>query len=371
MALRTAVVGAGVVSNRHLPGLQDCPKTELVAICDLDEERAREQARKYSIKAYFDLDELLASEDLDWVHICTPLQTHFALAKTVIEAGVPVLIEKPVAESVEEVEELMELSEEHGVPVTGVHNHKYDMAMRRGMKSIADGDIGRIRGVDLMYTGSTSPDVPNRGSWAFDLVGGEFEEGIPHPLYIGITAAGYPRSEADINAITSLFGDYEYDFGYDSAQVQYVSEEGVLCNIKMLSGTKPVRILYVHGEEGAIAVDFISQTMVKLDRDYKASPRARAQNNLDQIYDRFMGTVDNVAAYARTQRSGDWESRINIESMYHQFDLEAQAIMVGDDPAVPLEEIKWTTALMEAIREHARSHADDIEADLEAEAKAD
>ena len=107
MSLRSAVVGAGVVSERHLTGLDRNPRTDLVAICDLDEGRANEKALEHGIKAYTDLGEMLAEANLDWLHVCTPVATHVPLAIQAIEAGVPVLIEKPVAETVEEVEELV------------------------------------------------------------------------------------------------------------------------------------------------------------------------------------------------------------------------------------------------------------------------
>ena len=105
MSLRTAVIGGGTVSENHLSGLSQNPKTELVAICDLDEEIAREKARSYGIKAYFDVGELLAAENLDWVHVCTPPQTHLAVATQVLEAGIPALVEKPVTETIEQFEE--------------------------------------------------------------------------------------------------------------------------------------------------------------------------------------------------------------------------------------------------------------------------
>lgn len=351
MTLRSAVVGAGVVSERHLSGLDRNPKTELAAICDLDEERAREKAIDYGIKAYYDLGEMLAEERLDWVHICTPVRTHVPLAKQVIEAGVPVLIEKPVAETVAEVEELEAAATEAGVAVSVVHNHVFDPVMRKLKKRVKAGDLGEIRGVNLQYTGSTPPDTPNRGSWAFDLLGGEFEEGLPHSLYLGLNTAGYPASREDISAQTALRGEYEQDFGYDGAQIGYVTDDGVLCTVQMLSGTIPIRVLYVHGTEASFAADIVSQTLVEFDRDYKGSPSGRAMNNVDQAVDRVKGTAENVLSVLRRSRDDSWEVATDLDSLFHQLDREADALLTGGDPAVPLEEAMWTIALMEEIRE--------------------
>jgi predicted dehydrogenase len=354
MSLRTAVIGDGTVSENHLSGLAQNPKTDLVAICDLDEETARAKATSYGIKAYFDVGELLESERLDWVHVCTPPQTHLAVATEVLEAGVPTLVEKPVTETIEEFEELAAVAEREDVPFSVVHNHKFGLVMRTVLEEIESGELGEIRGVDLLYTGSTEPDTANRGAWNFELLGGEFEEGLPHPLYLGLNAGGLPRSDEDVAAQTSLVGDYEMEFGYDCAQLQYVSESGALCTIKMLSGTKPVRILYVHGSESTLAADLVSQTLVRLDRDYKASALARAQNNIDQIVDRVRGTAENVGVVLKDKRAGEWETAVERNGSYYQFDAEAEALLTGTEPHVSVAEARWTVKLQEAIRDSVR-----------------
>lgn len=374
MSLRTAVIGGGTVSENHLSGLAQNPKTDLVAICDLDEETARAKASSYGIKAYFDVGELLETERLDWVHVCTPPQTHLAVATEVLEAGVPTLVEKPVTETIEDFEELAAVAEREDVPFSVVHNHKFGLVMRHVLEAIESGELGAIRGVDLLYTGSTEPDVDNRGAWNFELLGGEFEEGLPHPLYLGLNAGGLPRSEEDVAAQTSLIGDYEMDFGYDCAQLQYVSESGTLCTIKMLSGTKPVRILYVHGSESTLAADLVSQTLVRLDRDYKASPLARAQNNIDQIVDRVRGTAENVGVVLKDKREGNWETAMERNGSYYQFDEEAEALLTGTEPRVSVEEARWTVKLQEAIRDSVQqpeTAATDTEGSAESEVPSD
>jgi len=374
MSLRTAVIGGGTVSENHLSGLAQNPKTDLVAICDLNEETARAKASSYGIKAYFDVGELLESERLDWVHVCTPPQTHLGVATEVLEAGVPTLVEKPVTETIEQFEELAAVADRENVPFSVVHNHKFGLVMRSALDAIDSGELGEVRGVDLLYTGSTEPDVANRGAWNFELEGGEFEEGLPHPLYLGLNAGGLPRSDADVAAQTSLIGDYEMDFGYDCAQVQYVSESGTLCTIKMLSGTKPVRILYVHGSESTLAADLVSQTLVRLDRDYKASPLARAQNNIDQIVDRVRGTAENVGVVLKDKREGNWETAMERNGSYYQFDEEAEALLTGTEPPVSVEEARWTVKLQEAIRDSVRqpeTAAADAEGSAESEVPSD
>lgn len=354
MPLHSAVVGAGVVSDVHLSGLSECPSTELVAVCDVDERRSREKASEYGVAGYTDLDAMIDAEDLDWIHLCTPVQTHLELARTAIEAGIPVQIEKPITETPAEFEALEAAAADHDVTVTAVHNHNFDVAMRSAMAAVMDGEIGRVRGADLLFVGETAPDYENRGDWAFDLAGGEFEEGLPHPLYLLLRSGGYPASADDVQVLTGLSREYEAGFAYDGVRIQYPSESGALCGATILAGSIPQRILNVHGEDGALVVDLTSQALVRLDRDYWASPRARARNNFDRIADRLLGTVDNVLAVAERRFDGSWEAKRNLGSHYYQIDAEARALLAGEPMPVPLSEAGWTISLMEAIRESAR-----------------
>jgi len=350
MTLRTAVVGGGTVSGKHLAALADNPRTELVAVCDVDEETADELAADWGVDAYYDTEALLDGADLDWLHVCTPVQTHLAVAKLAVEAGVPVQIEKPITETVAEFEELAAHSERHGVPVTEVHNHDFVPVMRAAMQQKRDGELGEIRGVDVVYTGSSLPDDPNRGAWTFELAGGEFEEGLPHPFYLALRAAGYPRSEASVQASTARQGSYDRDFAYDAAQLQFVSEDDTLCTVQVLGGTRPVRMVLLHGTEKSLTVDLVSQTLLEHDRDYKASAAARARNNVDQAVDRVAGTVANARAVLRRQRADDWEQKRLLNPHYYQTDAEARALLGDGELPVPLAESRWTVELMAAVR---------------------
>jgi len=353
MTLRTAVVGGGTVSGKHLAALNDNPRTDLVAVCDLDEETADDTAADWGIDAYYDAETLLDEGDLDWLHVCTPVQSHLAIAKLAIEAGVPVQIEKPITETVAEFEELAAHSERHGVPVTEVHNHNFVPAMRAAMAKQRDGELGEVRGVDVVYTASSRPDDPNRGPWNFELAGGEFEEGLPHPFYLALRAAGYPRSEAAIQAMTALQDEYDREFDYDATQVQFVTDEDVLCSVQVLGDTQPVRLVLIHGSKTSLTVDLVSQTLLEHDRDYKASAAARALNNVDRAVDRVAGTVANARAVLRRQRDDTWESKRLLNPHYYQTDAEARALLGDGDLPVPLEESRWMVQLMAEVRSAA------------------
>lgn len=359
MTLDTAVVGGGVVSRVHLPGLKRSPLVDLVAICDLDEERAREASRKYGIRAYLDVDEMLREESLDWLHVCTSVQTHRDLAITAIEAGVPVLIEKPVTVTSEELADVEAASRRHDVPFSVVRNHLFTPEVVEARRRIAAGELGDLRGVDVVYTGNTRPDESRRGAWTFELPGGEFEEGIPHPIYLGLGVGGVPRTHGDATATTSIHGDYERDFTYDGLGLQWVTDDDVLCSVKTMVDSIPQRFVLVHGEERSLTVDLVANTTVELDRNYIASPLSRALNNVDHTLGRIRGTASNAVGVARRSIASDWETEKRWESHYYQYDLEARALLADDDPPIPMEEVRWTVELVELVRERASASRDE------------
>ena len=356
MTLNAAVVGAGVVSGTHLSALERNPRTTLVAICDIDEGRANDVATKHGIKAYTDIDEMLESEDLDWVHICTSVQTHVSLAKKVIDHGIPVMIEKPITTTLAEFVELQEYADERDVRFSEVHQHAYDPAMRAVTERMRRGDLGRVRSVEVIFTGLTPPDLEQRGSWTFELEGGEFEEGLPHPLYLALNAGGYPESEDAISAITSLAGEYDHDFTYDNASVQYRTTGGCLVSVKMISGAIPQRLVVVHGEKKSLMADLVSQTVMKVAHDPTSTSLSKVRYNVERSADLIGGVVGNASTVLKTKYDDGWENLKQTNPHYYQIDLESKAIATGRSMPVPVEESRWTMVLLEKVREAARQH---------------
>ena len=99
MMLKIAIIGLGTVSSVHYQGIQESRNGQLVAVCDTDESC---RTIYEGIPFYTDVEEMLANEDLDIVHICLPHYLHYPITKLCIEHGVHVLQEKPLSLSYEE-----------------------------------------------------------------------------------------------------------------------------------------------------------------------------------------------------------------------------------------------------------------------------
>ncbi|MGH3002374.1 MAG: Gfo/Idh/MocA family protein [Gaiellaceae bacterium] len=129
--LGVAVVGAGGVGALHLAAASRVEGVRLVAVCDVDERRARSAAREYGTEVEWasSLEQALEIDGVDAVVVCTPNNTHAAVGRAVLEAGKHVLMEKPLALDLESADELLDLAAASDLVLACGHTHRhYDYA---------------------------------------------------------------------------------------------------------------------------------------------------------------------------------------------------------------------------------------------------
>ncbi|MDD9268129.1 Gfo/Idh/MocA family protein [Paenibacillus sp. GCM10023248] len=164
--VKVAVIGAGSISEMHLRSYQNNPDVELVAICDLNEERARTKAEKYGISRVFtDYRELLQDAGIDAVSICTWNNSHAPISIAALEAGKNVLTEKPLCKTVEEALEVEKAVQRSGKTLQVGFVRRY--ASNTGIvKSFLDnGELG-----DIYYAkASCIRRLGNPGGWFADV----------------------------------------------------------------------------------------------------------------------------------------------------------------------------------------------------------
>ena len=141
--VRLALVGAGVIGARHLLALQQVPEIELVAIVDVFEE-TRVLANKYEVPFFKDTQSAITALDIDGVRVATPTEHHFETAKCALTNGVHVLIEKPIMATLEEANEIVELSRSTGQRVLVGHQRRYYSLVDRTRKILRENKIGRL-----------------------------------------------------------------------------------------------------------------------------------------------------------------------------------------------------------------------------------
>jgi len=169
--IRVGVIGCGsIAQHRHLPEYQVNPNVELVAVCDINQERALEVAEKYGVLSYTSYEELLKSAEVDAVSVCTPNYLHAPITIAALEAGLHVLCEKPMATSKEEAEAMIGAAEKNGKKLMIGHNQRFVPSHQKARQLIANGEVGRIYSFRTAF-GHGGPEgwsVDGKESWFFE-----------------------------------------------------------------------------------------------------------------------------------------------------------------------------------------------------------
>jgi len=162
------VIGAGYIGPIHIEALSRISGITVKAVTDANLDLAHKAAKKYNIKnVYNDYTEILRDTEIDVIHNCTPNRLHYIITKEAIESGKHVLSEKPLAMTLAEAEELVELAEKKGV-ITGVDFcYRYYPVVQEMAVRVRRGEAGEMR----MVTGSYFQDwlfYPTDYSWRLE-----------------------------------------------------------------------------------------------------------------------------------------------------------------------------------------------------------
>ncbi len=141
--LRGALIGCGYVSRFHLDAWTRQSLGRLVAVCDLDLERARAACAFGVCTAYADAAEMFAREHLDFVESCTRPEAHLPLVRLAAEAGIPVLCQKPAAPTLAELQEMVAVCARAGVRLMIHENFRWRAWYQRMKEEMERGTIGR------------------------------------------------------------------------------------------------------------------------------------------------------------------------------------------------------------------------------------
>jgi predicted dehydrogenase len=150
---RIAVIGAGWWStSTHIPGLLDDPAADVVALCDADEARLRAAADRFGIAGtYTDVGEMLRREQIDGVVIAVYHAAHYEVARACLDAGLPIMLEKPMVLQAAHARDLLERARDNGVEIIVGYPWHYTDTARRARAVIQSGALGPIQFVSSLY----------------------------------------------------------------------------------------------------------------------------------------------------------------------------------------------------------------------------
>jgi predicted dehydrogenase len=213
--IKVGFIGAGDIANLHAEGVLESPDAELHGLWNRTRSRAEDKAAKFGCKVYDTAEELAADPDIDVVYVLTHIDTHHAYAKMCLEQGKHVLVEKPTAETIEQIEDLIQTAKKHQVQCAPVHNYIYEPSVNRTRELIDKGALGDIVSLYMMYNIFHPDSIRER-------VPGVIHEILTHHSYVLLYLLGQPESLTAMRTTISKDGPPQEDLA--------------MVNLKMKSG---------------------------------------------------------------------------------------------------------------------------------------
>ena len=257
--MKYALIGCGRIAVNHIKAALN-NGLEICAVCDIKPEAMETLLSKYglekeeAIRRYTSYRDLLAAEKPTLVSIATESGIHAEIALACIDAGVNIIIEKPMAMSMADAEEIIRRSEQAGVKVSACHQNRFNVAVRQTRKALEEGRFGQISHGSVHVRWNRNRDyydqAPWRGTWAQD--GGCLMNQCIH----GIDLLRWMMGEEvdEIYGVTrQQFHDYLECEDIGMAVVKF--KNGAIGTIEGTTNVYPKNLeetLYLFGETGTV-----------------------------------------------------------------------------------------------------------------------
>ena len=250
--IRTALIGYGKVAHLHASALKKSKLAQCVAVYGRNEDKAAAFAGQYQINAYTDLKQLISEEKIQVIIVCTPHPAHVDSAVIAAEMGVHVLVEKPLASTLEDCDAMISAAEKSGVKLGTISQRRFYEPALRVRRAIDEGKIGKpILGTvhmlgwrDKAYYDSD----PWRGTWQYEG-GGLLVNQAPHQLDLLLWYMG------EIAELTAYWDNLNHPYieVEDTAVAILRFKNGALGNIVLSNSQKPGLFgkVHIHGSNGA------------------------------------------------------------------------------------------------------------------------
>ena len=342
--LKTGIVGCGKVGDFHAKAYANLANSAFAAVCDANKERAEAFAARYGVKAYTDVEEMCHAERLDVVSVCTPHPLHANPAVTAADCGCNVLVEKPLASSLEDCDAIIAAQDRNHVTVGTMVQRRFYRPCMRIHRAIQDGKLGRpILGMvtmlgwrDEAYYGSD----PWRGTWDGEG-GGVLVNQAPHQLDLLLWYMG------EVEEVYGVWKNLNHPYieVEDTAVAVVKFKNGGVGNIVVSNSQNPALYGKVHifGENGAA---------VGVQTDGGAMFIA-GMSNITEPPVNDLWTVTGETQMLETWKKEDSDFFNSVDSMYYYHNEQIKdflnAVQEGRKPLVDAREGRRTVELFTAI----------------------
>ena len=250
---RAGVIGVGAMGRNHARLYSELPGVELAGVSDVNEALAASIARSYGCKSYPDYHDLLG-EDLDAVSIVVPTTVHKSVALDAIRKGTNVLVEKPIADTVGNADEMIKAARKKGAKLMVGHVERFNPAITKLKELIDGGLLGKVVSISAKRVGPYNPRIRDVGI-VLDL------------------------GTHDIDIMSYLYGEKVKEVYASAGAVVHSHEDHAIITLSFDSGASgvidtnwltphKVRTFTVIGSQGIAEVDCIGQTLKIFDQEW-------------------------------------------------------------------------------------------------------
>lgn len=349
--LKIAIVGCGGIANgKHMPSLSLLDNVELVAFCDIIEERAQKAAKEYGTKnskVCTDYLEIAADPEIDIVHVCTPNRSHSEISVACLEAGKHVMCEKPMAINTAEAKKMLDAAKKSGKKLTIGYNNRFRPDSLYLKQLCEDGELGEV------YFAKAHA-IRRRAVPTWGVFLNEYEQGGGPLIDIGTHALDLTLWLMDNYEVKSVMGNVYHKLNkkenaanawgpWDTST--FTVEDSAFGFVTMKNGATIV--LESSWALNTLDVGEATTTLCGTEggADMKAGLRINGEKHSRMFTTKPELDAGGVAFYAgKTEDAPGKEARMWIES-----------ILNDKDPLVKPEQALVVTEVLEAIYESAKT----------------
>ena len=232
-SVKVALIGAGGWGLQHARILSARPDVHFCALVGHTEEKTRARAEQFGVPYYLNIDEMLEKEQPDLVSLCLPNQGHFQATLRVIQAGFPLLVEKPLVFDLQEADTLLNEAAKRSLFFALNFNHRYARPVQLAREAIESGRLGDLSFATWRFGGEGSSDHPHANLIETQCHGFDMLEWLCGPIdsvmaqMTDKTGGGYRTLALALHfangAVGSLVGSYDTSYAYPNTHLVEVN----------------------------------------------------------------------------------------------------------------------------------------------------
>jgi len=250
--IKTGIIGCGKVAHLHAQALQNLEESDFTAVFSRTLKKAIDFGDQYAVRGYYNITQMIQEEKLDLVIVCTPHPNHLDPTNEALEAGAHVLVEKPLASSLEDCDAMITTAKKYGRKLGVISQRRWYESVIRVKKAIKDGKIGKPVLGTVNMLGWRDENYYNsdlwRGTWKHEG-GGVLVNQAPHQLDVLQWFMG------DIDEVYGSWANMNHPYieVEDTALAIVKFKGGGLGNIIVSNSQKPgiYGKIQIHGSNGA------------------------------------------------------------------------------------------------------------------------